>query len=171
MAVPGRGTAFNPANRYASTHTVPTDDEMKKNYTRVTSTDTDTDEDPGTDRFPQTHYHDERARSIISRNQSPDIPFDQSINPYRGCEHGCIYCYARPTHGYWDFSPGLDFETEIVIKHNAADLLRQALSKPTYQCRVITIGTNTDPINRRKRGSSARGNCFQFSGTISIPSL
>ncbi len=94
---------------------------------------------------PTAHYHSEQTRSIITRNQSPDIPFDQSINPYRGCEHGCIYCYARPSHAYRDFSPGLDFETEIVVKHNAPEVLRKSLSKPTYRCWVITIRANTDP--------------------------
>src|SRR5688572_17503343 len=74
----------------------------------------------------------ERARSIISRNESPDIPFDQSINPYRGCEHGCIYCYARPSHSYLELSPGLDFETKLFAKTNAAELLKEELAKPGY---------------------------------------
>lgn len=85
------------------------------------------------------------AKSIISRNQSPDIPFTQSINPYQGCEHGCIYCFARPTHAYLDLSPGLDFETRLVAKPNAAELLEQALLKPGYRCSPIAMGTNTDP--------------------------
>ena len=93
---------------------------------------------------PTTHYHSEQTRSIISRNQSPDILFDKSIYLYRGCEHCCIYCYARPTHACRDFSPGLDFETAIFVKHNAPELLRISLSKPTYRCRVITIGANID---------------------------
>lgn len=86
-----------------------------------------------------------KAKSIISRNQSPDIPFSQSINPYQGCEHGCIYCFARPTHSYLDLSPGLDFETRLVAKPNAAELLEQALLKPGYRCTPIAMGTNTDP--------------------------
>ncbi len=87
----------------------------------------------------------ETARTIISRNSSPDIGFDRSINPYRGCEHGCIYCFARPTHAYHDLSPGLDFESRLFAKPNAADLLRAELAKPGYVPRPIAFGTNTDP--------------------------
>ncbi|MEM7366802.1 MAG: PA0069 family radical SAM protein [Pseudomonadota bacterium] len=145
FVLPGRGTSHNPGNRYHENQIAPTDESIEARYRRALGEEADTSDDRSPGRFPTTHYHSERARSIISRNQSPDIPFDQSINPYRGCEHGCIYCYARPTHAYWDFSPGLDFETEIVVKHNAPELLRQSLSKPTYRCRVITIGANTDP--------------------------
>ena len=93
----------------------------------------------------RTTVTEEHARSIISYNQSPDIPFDRSINAYRGCEHGCIYCYARPTHAYHDLSPGLDFETRLFAKPNAAALLRAALAKPAYQPAPIAMGTNTDP--------------------------
>ncbi|MFV8817467.1 PA0069 family radical SAM protein [Haliea sp. E17] len=94
---------------------------------------------------PVTECRAVTARSIISRNRSPDLPFSQSINPYQGCEHGCAYCYARPTHAYLDLSPGLDFETRLTYKHNAADQLRQELAKPGYRCESITIGANTDP--------------------------
>lgn len=87
----------------------------------------------------------ENAKSIITHNDSPDIGFDQSINPYRGCEHGCIYCYARPAHAYMNLSPGLDFETKIFYKPNAVQLLEKELSKPGYQCRPIMLGANTDP--------------------------
>ena len=87
----------------------------------------------------------EQVKTIITTNRSPDIPFDYSINPYRGCEHGCIYCYARPTHAYWDMSPGLDFETRIVTKPGAAELLRKTLSKKNYVVKPICIGANTDP--------------------------
>jgi len=87
----------------------------------------------------------EKARSIIATNQSPDIPFSQSINAYRGCEHGCVYCYARPAHAYMDLSPGLDFETRLFYKPNAVELLEQALRKKSYQCSPIAMGTNTDP--------------------------
>jgi DNA repair photolyase len=86
----------------------------------------------------------ERARSILSRNDSPDIPFDQSINPYRGCEHGCVYCYARPSHAYLELSPGLDFETQLFAKANAAELLRAELAKPGYRVSPISLGANTD---------------------------
>ena len=87
----------------------------------------------------------ENARSIIARNDSPDIPFDRSINPYRGCEHGCVYCFARPTHSYMGLSAGLDFETKLFAKPNAAKLLRKELASPDYQVKPIAIGTNTDP--------------------------
>ena len=87
----------------------------------------------------------ETSKTIITNNRSPDIPFDFSINPYRGCEHGCIYCYARPTHAYWDLSPGLDFETRIITKPNAAILLREKLTQPGYKPKTLCIGANTDP--------------------------
>ncbi|TGD75159.1 PA0069 family radical SAM protein [Mangrovimicrobium sediminis] len=94
---------------------------------------------------PVTECRAVTARSIITRNQSPDVPFSQSINPYQGCEHGCIYCYARPSHAYLDLSPGLDFETRLTRKTNAAELLRRELARPGYVCRGITLGANTDP--------------------------
>ena len=100
----------------------------------------------------QTTVTEERARSIISRNDSPDVPFEQSVNPYRGCEHGCIYCYARPSHAYLELSPGLDFETRLFAKTNAAQLLRQELAKSGYRAKPIAFGTNTDcyqPLERR----------------------
>jgi DNA repair photolyase len=102
----------------------------------------------------QTVVTVERARSIIARNDSPDIPFDQSINPYRGCEFGCAYCYARPSHSYLELSPGLDFESKIFAKTNAADLLREELGKPGYRVSPIAFGTNTDcyqPAERKYR--------------------
>ena len=100
------------------------------------------DEGPAPLRTSVTADH---ARSIISRNSSPDIGFDQSVNPYRGCEHGCIYCYARPTHAWLDLSPGLDFETRLFAKPDAAALLRRELAAANYQVKPIAIGTNTDP--------------------------
>jgi DNA repair photolyase len=93
----------------------------------------------------------ELAKSIISYNQSPDVPFDRSVNAYRGCEHGCIYCYARPTHAYLGLSPGLDFETKIVAKENAPELLRQALSQPGYQPAPLALGSNTDPYQPQEQ--------------------
>lgn len=94
---------------------------------------------------PATELMVDQASSIITRNDSPDVPFVQSINPYRGCEHGCIYCFARPSHAYWDLSPGLDFETKIFYKPNGPQLLEAALTKPGYHCRPVVLGTNTDP--------------------------
>jgi DNA repair photolyase len=102
----------------------------------------------------QTTVTVERARSIIARNDSPDIPFEQSINPYRGCEHGCIYCYARPSHAYLELSPGLDFETRLFAKTNAVELLKKEISSRNYKVKPIAFGTNTDcyqPIERRYR--------------------
>lgn len=93
----------------------------------------------------------ETARTIITRNTSPDIGFDRSINPYRGCEHGCVYCFARPTHAYMGLSPGLDFESKLFAKPNAAKLLRSELAKPGYQVRPIAMGTNTDPYQPIER--------------------
>ena len=96
-------------------------------------------------RLLRTEVTVERPRSIITRNTSPDISFDRSINPYRGCEHGCIYCYARPTHSYLGLSPGLDFETRITAKPDAAVLLARELARPGYRPAPIALGTNTDP--------------------------
>ncbi|WP_338772120.1 PA0069 family radical SAM protein [Massilia sp. METH4] len=106
------------------------------------------DEEPRTWR---THVTEETAKSILSRNQSPDIPFGVSLNPYRGCEHGCIYCFARPSHSYLGLSPGLDFESKLYAKVNAPDLLRSELSKPGYTVEPIALGVNTDayqPVER-----------------------
>ena len=98
-----------------------------------------------------TQVSPEPCRTIISRNDSPDVPFDQSINPYRGCEHGCVYCYARPTHAYLNLSPGLDFETRLFFKARAAELLEKELAKPGYRVSPIALGTNTDPYQPIER--------------------
>lgn len=100
---------------------------------------------------PRTRVSMETPKSIITRNQSPDLPFSQSINAYRGCEHGCIYCYARPSHAYLGLSPGLDFETELTAKPQAAELLKREISKPGYQCSPISLGANTDPYQPIER--------------------
>jgi DNA repair photolyase len=100
---------------------------------------------------PETVVTLQQARSIIARNDSPDLPFTQSINPYQGCEHGCIYCYARPSHAYLGLSPGLDFETRLFAKENAAKLLREELSRPGYRCELISLGANTDPYQPIER--------------------
>lgn len=128
--IKGRGATFNPANRFASTVSVALDDGWWREDHPIS---------------PKTQLFVDKAKTIIARNQSPDIPFEQSINPYKGCEHGCIYCYARPTHAYHDLSPGLDFETKILYKPNAAQLLEKELSKPGYHPKPITLGANTDP--------------------------
>jgi len=103
---------------------------------------------------PATQVIDEQVRSILSRNDSPDVGFDLSINPYRGCEHGCIYCYARPTHSYLNLSPGIDFETRIIAKVNAAERLREAFARPGYTPKMLNLGSVTDayqPAERRLR--------------------
>ena len=99
----------------------------------------------------KTTVQTEAARKIITRNDSPDIGFDRSINPYRGCEHGCVYCFARPTHAHLGLSPGLDFESRLFVKPEAAELLEKELSAPGYEPRVIAIGTNTDPYQPIER--------------------
>jgi len=93
----------------------------------------------------------EKAKSVLQRQTSPDLPFTQSLNAYRGCEHGCIYCYARPSHGYFNLSPGLDFETRLFAKPDAAQLLRAELAKPSYRCAPIALGSNTDPYQPIER--------------------
>jgi DNA repair photolyase len=103
---------------------------------------------------PKTVVAIERAKSVISRHDSPDVGFSQSINPYRGCAHGCIYCFARPTHAYLGLSPGLDFETRLYAKTNAAEVLREEIGKRGYRCETLTVGVNTDayqPIEREHR--------------------
>jgi DNA repair photolyase len=119
----GRGAVTNPTGRYERYQYVPLE-EREKVPTVVTP---------------------DATRSILARNDSPDVPFDVSINPYRGCEHGCIYCFARPTHAFLGLSPGLDFETRIFSKPKAAELLREELAKKSYVCQVIALGANTDP--------------------------
>jgi DNA repair photolyase len=99
-----------------------------------------------------TVYARDTAKTVIARNDSPDVPFERSINPYRGCEHGCIYCFARPTHAYLGLSPGLDFESRIFVKEDAPELLAAELAKPGFQCKTITLGANTDayqPVEKR----------------------
>lgn len=126
----GRGVTANPSGRFEPTRRVEEDDGWG-----------------GLDAPAplRTEVTFEKARTIIARNESPDISFDRSINPYRGCEHGCVYCFARPTHAYMGLSPGLDFEAKLFAKTGAAELLERELSAPGYQCKTIAIGTNTDP--------------------------
>jgi DNA repair photolyase len=137
----GRGTSSNPAGRFESVRREAVDDGWFP-------------DDPAEPARPATTVSEEQSRSIVSRNDSPDVPFEQSVNPYRGCEHGCVYCYARPSHAYLNLSPGLDFETKLFAKTNAAARLRETLCKRGYQPSPINIGANTDPyqpIERRYR--------------------
>ena len=153
----GRGTAINPEGRFER--------EGREAYDDGWFSDDD-------GRALKTQVTVERAKSIISRNQSPDIPFTQSLNPYQGCEHGCVYCYARPSHAYRNLSPGLDFETRLFAKVNAAELLRQELAAPGYRCDEITLGANTDPyqpIERQHRITRAVLEvCAEFRQPVSI---
>ena len=134
QAIKGRGTAAQPPGRFQRHIVEPSDDEPERALPRIV-----------------TEVQPELARSIITRNTSPDLPFDQSINPYRGCEHGCIYCFARPSHAYVGLSPGLDFETRLFYKRDAALLLEAELAKPGYRCKPIMLGTNTDPYQPIER--------------------
>ena len=136
LSIKGRGALSNPTGRFAVTHTEGVDDGW---YAQETPTSV------------ATHVEPEHARSIITSNDSPDIGFEASINPYRGCEHGCIYCYARPSHAYVGLSPGLDFETRLFYKVGAASLLRQELARPGYVCKIIALGANTDPYQPIER--------------------
>ncbi len=109
----------------------------------------------------KTHVTEERPKTILSFNQSPDIAFDRSVNAYRGCEHGCVYCFARPTHAFHDLSPGLDFETQLFAKPDAARLLRETLAKPKYVPRPIAMGTNTDPYQPIERDYRITRECLE----------
>jgi DNA repair photolyase len=140
----GRGATFNPENRFAERTREPVDDGWASPADASATDGTPTPP-------PKTTVRIQQARTIISRNDSPDIPFTQSINPYQGCEHGCIYCYARPSHAYLDLSPGLDFETRLFAKTNAAELLRRELARPGYRCEPIALGANTDPYQPIER--------------------
>jgi len=111
----------------------------------------------------------EKPRTIITRNQSPDVAFDRSINPYRGCEHGCIYCFARPTHAYHDLSPGIDFETKLFAKPDAPALLRAELAKKGYVCRPIAFGTNTDPYQPIEREWRITRGCIEVLAETNHP--
>ncbi|OIQ30232.1 MAG: radical SAM protein [Alphaproteobacteria bacterium MedPE-SWcel] len=108
-----------------------------------------------------TEIREETARSLISYNRSPDLPFDRSINPYRGCEHGCIYCFARPSHAYLGLSPGLDFETRLVARPNAPEILRKELSARNYRVATLAIGTNTDPYQPCERDYGIMRACLE----------
>ncbi|MEW2911501.1 PA0069 family radical SAM protein [Leisingera sp. JC11] len=103
----------------------------------------------------------ETARTLITYNRSPDLPFDRSINPYRGCEHGCIYCFARPTHAYLGLSPGMDFETRLIARPNAAEVLRKELSAPRYKVAALALGTNTDPYQPCERDLRISRACLE----------
>ena len=137
-AIKGRGAVGNPSGRFEP-------------YTRARTDDGWWLDPQDLEQRPATRVLPDSSRSILARNDSPDVPFDRSINPYRGCEHGCIYCFARPSHAYLGLSSGLDFETQLFAKHHAPELLRQALAKPGYKPSTLALGANTDPYQPIER--------------------
>jgi DNA repair photolyase len=146
----GRGATLNRAGRFESRDVERVDDGWSQD-----------EENERQAQRPKTTIHIERARSIISRNDSPDIRFDQSVNPYRGCEHGCIYCYARPSHAYVNLSSGIDFETQLFVKRNAAESLRKEISKRGYVPSAINFGANTDPYQPIERDEKITRACLE----------
>ncbi|MEX0307719.1 MAG: PA0069 family radical SAM protein [Ruegeria sp.] len=151
---PGRGAASNAAGRFERFSTEQTEDGW----------------DAREDLPPlRTEVRNEIARSLITYNKSPDLPFDRSINPYRGCEHGCVYCFARPTHAYLGLSPGLDFETRIIARPNAGDVLRRELAARSYKVATIALGTNTDPYQPIEKSREITRDCLQVLGDFQHP--
>jgi DNA repair photolyase len=144
IALKGRGSLSNPAGRFERTGIEAVDD----GWVHEAPPD---DEGPERIESLATSVQPDRARGVITTNDSPDVGFDQSINPYRGCEHGCIYCYARPSHAYMGLSAGLDFETKLFYKADAARVLEDELSHVRYVCRPIMLGANTDPYQPVER--------------------
>jgi len=150
----GRAAASNPAVRFDATHSVAVDDGWQR----------DTDQPP-----LRTEVSIERPRKVITRNTSPDLHFDRSINPYRGCEHGCIYCFARPSHAFLGLSPGLDFETKLIARPDAPKVLEKELSAKRYSPRMIAIGTNTDPYQPIERDYGIMRQILQVLQAFSHP--
>jgi DNA repair photolyase len=157
----GRGASWSPANRFEKLHVDLSDVD-------VVDVDLTQDERPR----PVTQYFRDGSRSIITRNNSPDVGFETSVNPYRGCEHGCIYCYARPTHEYLGFSAGLDFESKIVVKMNAAELLRAELESPRWKPQTLVMSGVTDPYQPIERKLRITRGCLevlaQFRNPVAI---
>src|SRR5438105_13193971 len=149
-AIRGRGASWSPANRFEKLH--------------IDQNDLDAvDVDPGTEERPRsaTQYFRDGTKSVITRNNSPDVGFETSLNPYRGCEHGCIYCYARPTHEYLGFSAGLDFESKIMVKTNAPELLRAELESPRWQPQTLVLSGVTDPYQPVERKLQITRGCLE----------
>jgi DNA repair photolyase len=149
-AIHGRGASWSPANRFEKLH--------------VDLNDVDVvDVDPETEERPQrgAQYFRDETKSVITRNNSPDVGFETSLNPYRGCEHGCIYCYARPTHEYLGFSAGLDFESKIMVKTSAPELLRAELESPRWQPQTLVLSGVTDPYQPVERKLGITRGCLQ----------
>ncbi|MFZ5580084.1 MAG: PA0069 family radical SAM protein [Pseudomonadota bacterium] len=153
----GRGALSNPDNRFSDFSSELTDDGWGSLEALAEETK------------PRTLLETDTARSVISFNQSPDVPFDRSINPYRGCEHGCVYCFARPSHAYLGLSPGLDFETRLFHKPDAPELLRKELSRPGYRCQPIALGINTDGWQPVERGTQLSRRLLEVLDEFSHP--
>lgn len=151
----GRGAGGNPAGRFERLEYVPDPDAV----------------DPSGPGKPATEFLRDTSRSIITTNDSPDVGFDAGINPYRGCEHGCIYCYARPMHEYLGFSAGLDFETKILVKENAPELLRAALSSPRWTPRPVGISGATDPYQPAERRLGLTRVCLEVLSEFRNPAV
>ena len=145
----GRGATLNPDGRFERRSHEPFDDGWGSLATLA--------DDPS----PRTEAMPDASRTILATNDSPDIPFDQSINPYRGCEHGCVYCYARPSHSYLGLSAGIDFETKIFVKYEAAELLKRELARPGYVCRPISSARIPTPTSHWSAGCRSRAACWK----------
>jgi DNA repair photolyase len=154
LPILGRGTAANPPNRFVGLEIVPADDG-------------DLLHDEASS--PRTQFLRDHTRGIVATNDSPDVPFDASVNPYRGCEHGCVYCFARPTHEYLGYSSGLDFETRILVKHEAPELLRAALSAPGWRPRPIALSGVTDPYQPVERRLGLTRRCLEVLAAFRNP--
>lgn len=149
----GRGTAANPKGRFEAHSIHQVDDGW----------------DAPIDPVVRTDVRIERPRKVITRNTSPDVPFDRSVNPYRGCEHGCIYCFARPTHSYLGLSPGLDFETQLIARPGTAEQLAKELSAKSYTPKPIAFGTNTDPYQPIEREWQVMADCLDVLSAFHHP--
>lgn len=146
VSIQGRGAGFNPGNRF------------EKLFVDFSSEDPDFERPEGR---PKTQFFYDSSRTILAGNQSPDVPFTFSVNPYRGCEHGCVYCYARPTHEYLGFSSGLDFETRILVKTDAAKRLEEAFQNPLFEPQVISLSGNTDPYQPAEKKLEVTRSCLE----------
>ena len=149
-AIRGRGASWSPANRFEKLH-------VDLNDLDVVDVDLETEERPRR----ATQYFRDETKSVITRNNSPDVGFETSLNPYRGCEHGCIYCYARPTHEYLGFSAGLDFESKIMVKTSAPELLRAELESPRWQPQTLVLSGVTDPYQPVERKLGITRGCLE----------
>jgi DNA repair photolyase len=157
----GRGARFNPPNRFETTHRELELEHVEEDHEYLDSLNR-----------PPTEFLVDRSRNVIAENDSPDVGFEVSVNPYRGCEHGCAYCYARPTHEFLGYSAGLDFETKILVKEDAPELLRKALSSPRWRPRVLALSGVTDPYQPKERRLELTRRCLavlaEFRQAVSI---